>query len=63
MGEGGVIAAYFSDILIICSISLIEMVTSSTLFSTSLSLEIPSSFRVYIYIVSRDTPAPFLSRS
>ena len=52
-------AGYFSDILILCSISLIEMVSSSPFFPTSLSSEVPYSFKVFVCIVRRKTPAHF----
>ena len=52
-------AGYFSDIMLYCSIYLVEVVYSSPCCSTSLSLVVPSFLAELVYIVSRKTPAPF----
>ena len=42
-----------------CSISLMEVVSSSIFCSTSLSVVVPSSLSELVFIVSCETPAPF----
>ena len=48
-----------SDIMLRCSISLMEVVSSSIFCSTSLSVVVPSSLSELVFIVSCETPAPF----
>ena len=53
-------AGDFSGILLRFSISIMEVVSSSTFCSTSLSIVVPSLLAELVSIVSRETPAPFL---
>ena len=57
--RGVVVARYFSEILLHCSISFINIVYNSTFCSNSLSSRFPLSFLVFASIVSRETPALF----
>ena len=56
---GDVIAGYFSDILIRCSIPLMEVVSSSPFCSISFSSVVPSLLADLVSVVSCETPDPF----
>ena len=52
-------AGNFSDILLCCLVSFIEIFSNTTFYSTSLSSIVSCLFVVLTSIVSRDTPATF----
>ena len=52
-------AGFFSDIMLRCYISLMEVVSDYNFCSTSLSVVVPYSLSELASIVSRKTPATF----